>query len=130
MGRKCCVTKCNGNYGNDSKKVFRLPKNKEEREKWLKIIPRDNTPDSKNTVACETHWPKGYETMQCYGKQRPRHPPFVFTCIKPNLLQTPTPPARLTVKTSGKIRNQHPDEINAFNHRRTQGGVSGVKPPP
>ena len=66
MGKKCCVTNCNGNYDNDSKKkVFRLPKNKEEREKWLKIIPCDNTPDSKNTVVCKRHWPKGYEIMQC-----------------------------------------------------------------
>ena len=40
MGRKCCVTNCNGNYDNDSKeKVFHLPKNK-EREKWLKMILR------------------------------------------------------------------------------------------
>ena len=67
MGRKCCVTNCNGNYDNGSKeKVSRLPQNKEEREKWLKIIPRDKTPDSKNTVVCEKHWPKRYETMQCY----------------------------------------------------------------
>ena len=116
MGRKCCVTNRNGNYDNNSKeKVFHLSKNKEEREKWLKIIPRDNTPDSKNTVACETHWPKGYETMQCYGKLRPRYPSSVFTGIKPSLLQTATPLARLTVKTFAEIRNQHPDEFNAFN---------------
>ena len=82
MGRKCCVTNCNGNHDNDSKeKVFRLPKNKEQRKKWLKIISRDNTPDSKNTVVCERDWPKGYETVQCYGKLRPQHPPSVFTCI-------------------------------------------------
>ena len=55
--------------------------------------------------------------MQCYGKLRPRYPPSVFTFIKPSLLQTPTPPARLTVKTSAEIRNQHPDEINAFNNQ-------------
>ena len=55
--------------------------------------------------------------MQCYGKLRPRHPPSVFTCIKPSLFQTPTPPARLTVKTSAEIRNQHPDDINAFNNQ-------------
>ena len=72
-------------------------------------------PDWKNTVVCERYWPKGYETMQCYGKLRPRHPPSIITCIKPGLLQTPTPPARLTVKTSAKIRNQHPDEINNQN---------------
>ena len=55
--------------------------------------------------------------MQCYSKLRPRHPPSVFTCIKPSLLQAPIPLARLTVKTSAEIRNQHPDEINAFNNQ-------------
>ena len=55
--------------------------------------------------------------MQCYGKVRPRHPPPVFTCIKPCLLQIPTLPASLTVKTSAEIRNQHLGEINAFNNQ-------------
>ena len=59
--------------------------------------------DLKNTVVYEKHWPKGYETMQCYTKLRSRHPPSVFTCIKPSLLQTPTPQARLTMKTSTEI---------------------------
>ena len=34
MGRKCCVTNCNGNHDSTSKeKTFRLPKDKDEREK-------------------------------------------------------------------------------------------------
>ena len=62
--RKCCATNCNVNYDNYLKeKVFRISKNKEEREKWLKIISRDNTPDSKNTVVCQRHWSKSYETI-------------------------------------------------------------------
>ena len=77
MDKKCCVKNCYGNYDNDSKeKDFRLSKNKEEREKWLKIILR-NTPISKKTVVCERLWPKGYETMQCYGKLKPRQYLFV-----------------------------------------------------
>ena len=55
--------------------------------------------------------------MQCYGKLRPRHPPSVFTCTKPNLLPTPTPSARLTVKTSTEIRNQRPDKNKRFINR-------------
>ena len=54
--------------------------------------------------------------MQCCGKIRPRHFPSVFTCIKPSLLQTPIPPAKLTMKTSAEIRNRQPDEINVFNN--------------
>ena len=68
----------------------------------------------KKQLLCERGWPKCYEIMQCYGKLRPRHPPPVFTCIKPCFLQIPTPPARSTVKTWAEIRNQHPGEINAF----------------
>ena len=53
--------------------------------------------------------------MQCYGKLRPQHSLSVFTCTKPSLLLTQTPPAWLKVKTFAKIQNQHPDEINALN---------------
>ena len=116
MGRKCCVTNCDGNYDDKSKeKVYRLPKNKDEREKWLKVISRDNTPDSKYTVVCERHWPQGYETVRCYGKERPLHPPSVFACVKPSLLQSPTPLPRPTVRTSAEVRSQQPDELSAFN---------------
>ena len=31
MGRKCCVTNCNGNDNYSKETVFRLPKNKEEK---------------------------------------------------------------------------------------------------
>ena len=94
-----CYKLQNDNYDNDSKeKVFRFPKNKEVREKWLKKNS-DNTPDSKNTVVCQRNWPKGHETMQCYDKLRLRHSPSVFTFIKP-LLQIQTLLARLTMKTS------------------------------
>ena len=56
MGRKCCVTNGKGNYYSTNKvKVFRLPIDPEEREHWLKIIPRDNMPDTANTVVCERH---------------------------------------------------------------------------
>ena len=51
MGRKCCVTNCNGNYDSQAKeKTFRLPRDMDEREQWLKIIPRHNTPDQNVTA--------------------------------------------------------------------------------
>ena len=57
--------------------------------------------------------------MQCYAKLRvgQRHVPPVFPFIKLSLLPTPTPPARLIVKTSAEIQNRHADEINAFNNQ-------------
>ena len=63
MVYKCCVTGCRGNYDSETKvKVFLLPnalKNHEERERWIKAIPRENIPDVPNTFVCENHWPKG-----------------------------------------------------------------------
>ena len=116
MGRKCCVTNCNRNYDSQTKeKTFRLPKDMDEREQWLKIIPRDNTPDTKNTVVCERHWPQGYETVKCFGKERPRYPPSVFDCVKPSLLRTTVPAPRTTKRTFSEVRNQLPDELGFFN---------------
>jgi len=115
MGRKCCVTNCNGNYDSNSKeKVFRLPSDKSERARWLSVIPRDNTPDTKYTVVCERHWPIGYETITYYGKQRPSNPPSVFSCVKPSLRTTPLPPPRPTKRSFAEVRFQVPDEMELF----------------
>ena len=77
MVRRCCVMGCDGNYNEKKKKkegtekeeeqerkqkVFRLPRNKDEKEHWISIIPRDHIPLSKHTVVCERHWPRGYAT--------------------------------------------------------------------
>ena len=79
MGRKCCVSGCNGNYNDENKeKVFRLPhaiKQKEDRDRWIKIIPRDNIPDNADTSVCERHWPENYKTIICHGHKRPKDPP-------------------------------------------------------
>ena len=102
MGRKCCVTNCNGNYDSKSKeKVFRLPADEDERARWLRVIPRDNIPDTKHTVVCERHWPLEYETISYYGKQRPLNPPSVFLCVKPSLRATQIP---LQDRPSGPLR--------------------------
>ena len=69
-------TVANGNYNPENKvKTFRLPRNIEEKERWRKIIPRDNLPDNKNTVVCERHWPQNYPTILDYGKLRPKFNP-------------------------------------------------------
>ena len=97
-------------------KVYRSPRNLEERKRWLTIIPRDNIPDTKNTVVCEKHWSENYPTNLDYGKERPRDPPSVFTCVKPS--QVPTLPSRKrsTVKAFTEVRNflPDPDESNHF----------------
>ena len=90
MGRKCCVTNCNGNYDKDTKvATFRLPQDAAEKERWIKAIPRDNIPDSNNTVVCERYWPKNYATSKYRGKDRPIDPPSIIDCVKPSLVLTP-----------------------------------------
>ena len=61
MVKRCCVFNCNGNYDDNNKvKVFRLPKDPKERKRWTDAIPRDNIPESHDTVICERHWPSNY----------------------------------------------------------------------
>ena len=118
MGRKCCVTNCRGNYDFKSKeKVFRLPVDENERKRWLSVIPRDNTPNTKDTVVCERHWPNGYETVMHYGKQRPLNLPSLFSCVKPSLLRTSVLPPRATIRSSAEVRSQLADELDAFNQK-------------
>ena len=60
---ECCVANSKRNSEWQTKvKVYRLPRNLEERERWLTIIPGDNIPDTKNTVLREKHWPENYPT--------------------------------------------------------------------
>ena len=84
MGRKCCVTGCDGNYKGVPYTVYRLQKKSEERERWLRSIPRENIPDNNNTVVCEKHWPPNFETVVVYGKTRPKDPPSVFHRVNPS----------------------------------------------
>ena len=72
-----------------------MPRNLEERERWLTIIPRDNTPDLKNLVVCEKHWPQNSPKKLDYGKERARDPTSVSTCVKPT--QVPTLPLQKKV---------------------------------
>ena len=118
MIKKCCVYNCNGNYNDENKvKVFRLPKDEIERKRWLSAVPRDNIPDSKDTVICERHWPANYATVSIHGKLRPVNPPTVFQGIPASLIPpTPNLP-RSSKKSLSEIRNTVPDEINAFDEQ-------------
>ena len=115
MGRKCCVTHCKGNYDAENKAaVFRLPSDKMERERWLKVIPRDNIPDSKDSSVCEIHWPKGYSTIRVHGKVRPRDPPSIFPGVPKSMIPRPPSKPRPTSKTSLKVRGKKEDELTSF----------------
>ena len=80
MVRKCCVTGCKSNYLSKKEKVtvYRLPSDPEERKKWIKAIPRDNIPDSPNTVVCVKHVPPGFPVLKIKRKSRLRDPQSIF----------------------------------------------------
>ena len=91
---KCCVTGCKSNYLSEKEKVtvHRLPSDPEERQRWIKAIPRGNIPYSPNTVVCVKHFPPGFPVLKKKGKSRPIDPPSVFENIPKSLMPTPPPP--------------------------------------
>lgn len=115
MGRKCCVTACRSGYeSGDKTAMYRLPKDSEERERWLKAIPRDNIPQGKDTVVCEKHWPANCEKVLVYGKYRPVLPPSVFDCLPKSLVPTCISKKRVTQKATSSKRNFAVDELDEF----------------
>jgi hypothetical protein len=107
MPRKCCVTNCSSNYKKtgESTTVYRLPKDENERKKWLNNIPRDNIPDTNNTVVCLKHWPTDFRKIRVNGKLRPASPPSIFDCVKSSLLPTRSSEPRKTKRALASIRN-------------------------
>ena len=122
MGRKWGR---NGNYNKDNKEtVYRLPhhgvKEKEERERWNKSIPRENFPDKSDTSFCARHWPPNVFlsfSIIVYGRRGPKHPPSVFDCVNPS--QVPTGPSkpRYTTRALSSVRATIPDELSSFLER-------------
>ena len=102
-------------YNKASKeKVFRLPRDPAERERWIKMIPRDNIPDNPNTVICERHFPSGYETITVFVRKRLHHPPSIFDCVKPSLMPSTPAPPRPTSQACSTSRNIIEDEMKEF----------------
>ena len=113
MVKKCCINNCNGNYNEQNKvTVFRLPKNLDERQRWLAAIPRGNVPDGKDTVVCERHWPEHYPTYKHYGKLRPLNPPSVFTCVMTSLIQSTSLISRHAMKSPSHPCNQENESLS------------------
>ena len=57
MGRTCCVPGCKSNYGKVcDTSTFKFPKESVLREKWTKLIHRDNFEVNDKTVVCVKHF--------------------------------------------------------------------------
>lgn len=99
MPNKCSVVECRGNYDEASKcRVFRLPKNENDSQKWLDTIPpRDNyVIDPATFFICERHWPLDTPMVKIPGgSTRPTCPPSIFnvpsSCL-PTKKPAPRPP--------------------------------------
>ena len=146
MPYKCCVTGCFSNYDTlkkrqstlkrkaepddelptnnrrkpDSRTIttFSLPSCDVEKQSWLKNIPRDNIPLTKNTRVCYRHWPADFRRKKVRGGGvRPIDPPTVFdNCdIPKSAIPTPCPPSRTTERSSALVRSVEPDQINDHN---------------
>ena len=115
MGCKCCVPLCRSKYDtSDKTPTFRLLQDAEEKKRWSKAIPRENTQDTKNTVVCEDHWPYGYKKITVRGKERPASPPTIFESIPPSVVPTPQPKPRTTICVLSSIRSLQQDkQINS-----------------
>jgi len=98
MPNKCGVVCCNGNYDNQNKcRVFRLPKDEREMQKWLNVLPpRENfVIDSSKFFICERHWPQNVDMITMPGgKTRPTCPPSIFAHVADSCLPTPKAPPR------------------------------------
>ena len=77
---------------------------REERERWKKAIPRDNIPDSLETVVCEKHFPPGYATVKAGGRERPKDPPSIFPGIPSSMIPTPPPVPRAAKRAFAAVK--------------------------
>ena len=104
MVYKCSVDRCRSNYASEKQQgsisVYKLPKNREEREKWIEAIPffRESGCSVENYRICKKHWPSSTPMVKMPGGcSRPVLPPSVFTCI-PLSENTPKPEQRVSKK--------------------------------
>ena len=104
MPNKCGVVNCKGNYNESQKcRVFRLPKDVHERQKWLdldldlSVLPprEDFVLDPSNFFVCEKHWPADTQMEKIPGgSTRPAIPPSIFTSVPVFCLPTLKPAPR------------------------------------
>lgn len=98
MPNKCNIVECRGNYDGTSKcRVFRLPRDEVERQRWINMIPpRENfVINPANFFICERHWPVDTPMVKIPGgSTRPACPPSIFTNVPPSCLPTAKPAPR------------------------------------
>ena len=97
MPNRCNVVNCKGNYDdNHRSRVFRLPKNENERKSWLDALPprKDFVINPSRFFICEKHWPDDVEMkILPGGASKPVCAPSIFDVPK-SCLPTPKPKPR------------------------------------
>lgn len=68
-------------------KTFRLPRDPVDRNRWIAIILKYDTPNEKGTMVCERYWPVSYVTVWDYGKLQLCDPHSQFDCAKAILIK-------------------------------------------
>ena len=106
---------CRRNYDAKNKvRVYRLPSNEEERNRWINSIPRSNFPNKPDTVVCERHFPENFLKAHVNGKDRPIEPPSIFPNILSSVIPTQLLKPRSTTKVLSSIRNEKCDEMLCY----------------
>ena len=86
--------------------VYCFPKNRQEREQWIKSVLNANLNITYNTVICQQHWPSNFDTIEAHGKICPKGPPSVWPGVPRSQIPTPSavqrniknPPVLLEIK--------------------------------
>ena len=113
MPYKCCVPKCKSNYLTEEREkkekvsIYRFPPDEEEKNKWIKAIPRANLAVNNNTRVCRYHWPADSTTfIVSRGNERPTEPPSIFDDIPASCLSSPPKPKLLSLLAAVEILYQ------------------------
>ena len=129
MGKRCCVDGCQSNKNksraqknlelkerNDENNAdlrnvstFGFPKEPDECQRWIAAIPYYTEAKHQSYKCpprvCEKHWPDGYEKAKnVNGRERPQHPPSIFSGVPSSSVPTPPPKPRPTTKSSNSAR--------------------------
>ena len=97
MGNGCRIDNCNGNHNEANKcRIFKLPKDEKERQKWINVIPprTDYVINPTTFHICERHWPDDTPMVKVPGGHtRPVLPPSMFD-VPLSRMPTPKPTPR------------------------------------
>lgn len=115
----CKAAKCNCDCKVCKPKLFSFPKDPLELENWLRACPNILPEGHKMQMACEWHWPEGYETVPpaknphiCSDK--PKHPPSIFNDIPPSCSRVGLSKPRPTSRALTEARAPSCDELEEF----------------